>query len=114
VIYRGELIAEGTPRQLKTGHMSETVLELDCGRPSEAMTVIERIPTVREAALFGRGLHAVTADAAAAIPAIRAALAAAGLPLTRIEPVTPTLEDVFVSLIESRDRAAGAQEEVRR
>lgn len=114
IIYRGELIAHGTPRALKTEHMPEAVLELDCARPSEAMAVLERLPEVKEVALFGRGLHAVTADPAAAGPAIRAALAAGGFRLDRLERIVPTLEDVFVSLIEARDRAAGTQPEFRR
>jgi len=114
IIYRGELIALGTPRALKAEHMTDAVLEIDCAAPAEAMGPIERLPSVREVALFGKGLHAVAADPAAATAAIQAALAAAGHRLHRIERITPTLEDVFVSLIEARDRAAGALEEVRR
>jgi ABC-2 type transport system ATP-binding protein len=112
IVYRGELIALGTPRALKTEHMPEAVLEIDCARPPEAMDVIERLPEVKEVALFGKGLHAVAADASAAERAICAALAAGGFRLDRLERITPTLEDVFVSLIEARDRAAGAQQEV--
>jgi ABC-2 type transport system ATP-binding protein len=113
IVYRGELIALGTPRSLKTEHMPEAVLEIDCARPFEAMGAIERLPEVKEVALFGKGLHAVAADAPAAERAIRAALATGGFRLDRLERITPTLEDVFVSLIETRDRAAGAQQEVR-
>ena len=116
VIYRGELIASGPPRELKTLHMQEAVLEIECERPYEAMEVIERLPEVKEAALFGKGLHAVarTADAGPATAAIRAALANAGFRPTKVEGITPTLEDVFVSLIESRDRANPPPTEVRR
>jgi ABC-2 type transport system ATP-binding protein len=94
--------------------MSEAVLEIDCARPHDAMDVIEHLPAVKEVALFGAGLHAVAADAEAAATAIRAALTTAGLTLKRIERIVPTLEDVFVSLIEARDRAADALPEVRR
>jgi ABC-2 type transport system ATP-binding protein len=114
IIYRGELIALGTPRALKTEHMPEAVLEIDCARASEAMGVIERLPAVKEVALFGNGLHAVASDDAAAEHAIRAALAARNFPVERIERITPTLEDVFVSLIEARDRAGAPPTEVRR
>ncbi|MBI5768278.1 MAG: ABC transporter ATP-binding protein [Verrucomicrobia bacterium] len=114
IIYRGELIALGTPRDLKTKHMPEAVLEIDCARPNEAMGVLERLPELKEVALFGKGLHAVAADPVAALPAIRLALASGGFPLDRLERITPTLEDVFVSLIEARDRAAGTQQEFRR
>jgi ABC-2 type transport system ATP-binding protein len=114
IIYSGELIALGTPRELKTQHMPEAVLEIDCARPNDAMTLIERLPAVKEVALFGKGLHAVAVDAEAAARAIRAALSAEGLRLDRLERIQPTLEDVFVSLIETRDRARVAQPEVRR
>jgi ABC-2 type transport system ATP-binding protein len=116
VIYRGELIALGTPRELKTAHMQEAVLEIECERPNEAMELVERLPEIKEAALFGRGLHAVarSADAPPAIQAVRSALAGAGFRNAKVESIVPTLEDVFVSLIEARDRAGTPQTEVRR
>ena len=113
IIYRGELIALGTPRTLKTEHMPEAVLEIDCARPNDAMGLLERLPTVKEVALFGKGLHVVTSDAPAAERAIRAALAERNFRVERIERITPTLEDVFVSLIEARDRAETKPREVR-
>ncbi len=112
IIYRGGLIALGTPRELKTRHMPEAVLEIDCAHPHEAMTALERLPEVKEVALFGRGLHAIAADAPAAEQAIRSTLAAGGFQLGRLERITPTLEDVFVSLIEARDRSGPVQTEV--
>ena len=115
IIYRGELIALGTPRELKTQHMPDAVLDLQCARPHEAMILLEKLPEVKEVALFGKGLHLVTANPGAAELAIRAALARHDQPIVRLERITPTLEDVFVSLIESRDRAASVlQPEVRR
>jgi ABC-2 type transport system ATP-binding protein len=114
VIYRGELIALGTPRELKAKHMVGTVLEIDCPRPNDAMAIVEALTDVKEVALFGKGLHAVTSDAARAEPSIRVALDAKGFQPVRIERITPTLEDVFVSLIETRDRADKPQAEVRR
>jgi ABC-2 type transport system ATP-binding protein len=114
IIYRGELIALGTPRELKTKHMPEAVLEINCPRPNDAMPALEGLPEVKEVALFGKGLHAVATDAAAAERAIRAALEARQFIPVQIERITPTLEDVFVSLIEARDRAGEPQQEVRR
>jgi ABC-2 type transport system ATP-binding protein len=114
IVYRGELIALGTPRELKTRHMPEAVLEIDCARPNEAMAMVEKLPEVKEVALFGKGLHAVAPDAIRAEQAIREALATARVQLDRIERITPTLEDVFVSLIEARDRSNAPQTEVHR
>ncbi len=63
-------------------------------------------PAVREVALFGSALHVTVPDAAAAAAPVRAALEAAGIRVDRVEPIPPSLEDVFVSLIESQARAA--------
>ena len=114
VVYRGELAALGTPAELKAGLMREPVVGVECARPQDALAVVEALPSVREAALHGGGLHAVARDAEAALRETPAALAAAGIRAGRVGRVTPSLEDVFVSLIESRDRAAGAAREVAR
>ncbi|ADI85577.1 ABC transporter ATP-binding protein [Geobacter sulfurreducens] len=114
LIYRGELIALGTPEELKTERMAEEIVEVSCDRPQELMEEIEAIPGVKHAALFGRGLHVVTADAAATVPAIAGVLAARRITADRIEKIIPSLEDVFVSLIEARDREEGALREFSR
>jgi ABC-2 type transport system ATP-binding protein len=114
LIYRGELIASGTPETLKTQLMREDVLEVLCPHPEDVMSDLERVPGVKEVALFGKGLHVVTDDAELAAPAIAEQLRTAGRGEARIERITPSLEDVFVSLIEARDRADQPQAEVRR
>lgn len=111
IIYRGGLVALGTPRELKTAHMTDAVLAIACDRPNDAMAVIEPLAEIKSVALFGSGLHAVAADAGAATAAIRAALTDARLAPPLIEQITPTLEDVFVALIERHDRAGGTPQE---
>ena len=114
LIYRGELIACGTPRRLKTDLMREEVLEVFCDRAERAMERIETLGSVKEAALFGRGLHVVADNAEAAAADIGRLLATEGYANARVERIVPSLEDVFVSLIEARDRAEAPQAEVRR
>jgi ABC-2 type transport system ATP-binding protein len=114
LIYRGELIAESTPAGLKAQHMREEVLEVHCERPQDAMTALETLPGVKEVALFGPGLHVVTTSAASLEPVLRAHLAGRGHRLGSLERIAPSLEDVFISLIEAHDRAARPQEEVAR
>jgi ABC-2 type transport system ATP-binding protein len=111
LIYRGELIALGTPEELKTAHMEEEIVELTCDHPQEVMDLVEVLPGVRHAALFGRGLHLVVEDAEMAIPLISEKLKASGHGSSYPEKITPSLEDVFVSLIEARDRQEGGQRE---
>jgi ABC-2 type transport system ATP-binding protein len=106
LIYKGRLIALGTPEALKREHMPEDVLEVAVNRPLEAVERLRGEPAVRGAAVFGSVLHVVVADSATNAPAVRAALAAAGLQVEHVERIPPSLEDVFVSLIEAEDRAA--------
>jgi ABC-2 type transport system ATP-binding protein len=113
LIYRGELTALGTPEVLKTELMQEDVLDVSCERPQDAMGEIEKLPGIREVALFGKGLHVVAEDGEAAIAAIDTTLGQKGYRIERIEKIVPSLEDVFVSLIEARDRAESPQQEVR-
>lgn len=111
LIYRGELVALGTPTEMKNQLMADQVLCVACDRPHEALGLASKVPGVRDAALFGRDIHLMTEDAEALAPRLRQALAEAGFQVGLVERITPSLEDVFVSLIEARDRAEGAQQE---
>jgi ABC-2 type transport system ATP-binding protein len=104
LIYRGELAALGTPVELKTGFMAEELVELCCERAQEIMETVESLPEVKHVALYGSGLHIVTADSGQTLATIPPLLAQKGVPVERLEKVLPSLEDVFVSLIEMRDR----------
>ena len=114
LIYRGELIAQGTPEKLKHEAMQEDVLELICERPEAAMDALAGLKSVKEVALFGNSLHLVADDGDRAAAETRSRLAEQGFRVQQIERIVPSLEDVFVSLIEARDRAEQPQEEVRR
>jgi ABC-2 type transport system ATP-binding protein len=114
LIYRGELIAIGSPEVLKTELMPEEVLEVLCQRPQDAMGEIEKVPGVKEVALFGKGLHVVAEDGEATAEAVRSLLKERGYEIARVEKIVPSLEDVFVSLIEARDRAEQPQQAVQR
>ena len=109
LIYRGELIAMGSPSILKSQFMQEDVLEVQCERPQDAMSEIEKLEGIKEVALFGKGLHAIALDGEQAAPRVREVLRGEGYQVERIEKIAPSLEDVFVSLIEARDRAEQPQ-----
>jgi ABC-2 type transport system ATP-binding protein len=114
LIYRGELIAMGSPAALKSEFMQEDVLEVQCERPQDAMGEIDKLEGIKEVALFGKGLHAIALDGEQAALRVRAALLRRGYQVDRVEKIAPSLEDVFVSLIEARDRAELPQQAVQR
>ncbi len=102
---RGELIAVGTPESLKSDLMKDDILDVLCQSPQDAIADIEQLRSVKEIALFGRGLHVVVENAEVASTDIRKLLESKSLAIERIETISPSLEDVFVSLVEARDRA---------
>ncbi len=114
LIYRGELVALGTPEELKTRLMKDEVVEILSERPQDAIGLLEGIVGVKGTALFGKGIHAVVNRAQEAVPFLRSSLEAGGFPVSRIEKIVPSLEDVFVSLVEERDRREKPVSEVRR
>jgi ABC-2 type transport system ATP-binding protein len=113
LIYRGELTAIGTPHELKTSLMKEVVLELKHEQPQDLIEVLEKVPGVKDVALFGRGLHLVAGDYEKVRPALESALRALNISFQTLKKIEPSLEDVFVSLIEERERREVPQQEVR-
>ena len=109
MIYRGELVAIGTPDELKSRYMNADILNLECPDPFKMLQVVTGISVIKEAALFGRGLHLTVADSQAAMPVIVTALQAQKADYTRLEKIRPSLEDVFVAIIEARDSQTGLQ-----
>jgi ABC-2 type transport system ATP-binding protein len=99
LIYGGRLIASGSPEELKQ-RMTATVLDVRGPVSRELVGAMERLPGVREAIVCGPGIHVVTEDPGTT----RSALASAGYPDLQIRAVPPSLEDVFVSVIEAADR----------
>jgi len=61
---------------------------------------------VHDVAVFGGGLHVTVDDPARADASIRAALEAKGIELKRLEQIQPSMEDVFVAMIEAEDQQA--------
>lgn len=65
---------------------------------------------LRDCSVFGNALHLLVADAGESLRELPAFLASRGVQASRIAPVQPSLEDVFVQLImaDRADRRAAA------
>ncbi len=101
LINDGKISACDSPENLKRNYMQGVLLEIHCDSVMAGLEIINHLPEARDVALFGIYLHATVASADA-IPVIQAALTERGLKVWRIEPVTPSLEDVFVSVVEKQ------------
>ncbi len=99
LIFRGRIIAEGAPGELRRNYMKRDVLEIEADKLVESLEVLHARGI--DTAVFGSLLHATVEKADGAIASISGILRDAGIAVTRIERIEPSLEDVFVTLIEA-------------
>ena len=97
---RGQLIALDTPARLRE-LMGEPLLEVRTDDGPRSVELLRDLPAVVQAGMFGRTAHVTVKDAALARAEIERALHAGGLSLAGIEEIAPSLEDVFISLVEA-------------
>jgi ABC-2 type transport system ATP-binding protein len=98
---RGQLIALGTPTELRRDSIEGSLLLLECDRIGDALERVRRIEGVHDAAVFGNALHLVVSNPEVGA-LIRVALEADGIAVARLEPIRPSLEDAFVALTSRR------------
>lgn len=97
MIYRGRMVALGTPTELKQKSLAGDLLLLECNPLVETMAELEQTPGVLDAAVFGSALHVVVA-AGTDVVNLQSYLVERKLHVRRLEKIRPTLEDVFVAL----------------
>ncbi|MGB6064269.1 MAG: ABC transporter ATP-binding protein [Desulfomonilaceae bacterium] len=100
---KGRIIALGTPGELKKNWMKDAVLELESADLMLAAEALDKEDVFNEVAVFGNLLHLVTPTPDIAIQTAKDKLNEQGISLLRIEVITPSLEDVFVTLT-AKDR----------
>ena len=94
-LHNGKLVSCETPVKLRAAYPHQ-VLELTT--PVKDINLYLQNCPILASNPFGAKQHLIVKDAAAAIPAVTAALANANVPITSLRIIAPTLEDVFVEL----------------
>jgi ABC-2 type transport system ATP-binding protein len=104
LMHAGKLLALDTIAELKKIFAPGSVLEIECRNAAHALDHLDGLPEVIDAALFGNHLHAaVTAPKVA--QAIQEQLEARGFAPVKVQPVPPSLEDVFIRSIREAEAA---------
>ena len=106
----GKIIAYGTPAELKRDKIKGSILSVETNRPTESLEIVADLPGAEDVALYGKAVHVITQDREATTRAVEQALRTNGMKLLGIKEVTPTLEDVFVSLIGGEEYRRGLLE----
>jgi ABC-2 type transport system ATP-binding protein len=109
IIHGGRLAAMGTTGELKRVFADRTIVEVQAANPVETMRLLDRTPEVEKTSVFGTSVHAVLqGDPRAVMPLLEQRLTAAGIAVTSMAVVQPSLEDVFLEVIEQREKAGTA------
>jgi ABC-2 type transport system ATP-binding protein len=105
LMYGGRVIALGSPAELKHVFGEHHLLMLETTDLLGAMRALHGRQSIVDVAVFGSGLHIKVENEARAIEEIKSALGAAGIKIGSLDPIPPSMEDVFVGLIEEQERA---------
>ncbi len=104
LMYRGAVIALGTPSDLKRDLGGFALLQLEVNDLLGAMDALEGEKYIEDIAVFGSGLHVRVKDGDRPSASIRQRLEAAGISVILLERIEASMEDVFVGLIEAEER----------
>jgi len=105
LIYKGTIISQGSPQEMKTKVMKNEVLEIALDHSQDWLERVSKIEGVKDAALFGATIHAVVYDSVKAIPTMNEFLISQNAGEFSVQKILPSLEDVFVNSIEEYDQA---------
>jgi ABC-2 type transport system ATP-binding protein len=98
IVDHGRVVAEGEPEQLK-GELKGDVIEVELPAGADQRDVgdaLHSVGGVRDILVAGRNVSARSDDGAAAVPAVLAALAGAGIPATSVTVARPSLDEVYL------------------
>jgi len=102
LINSGEIIAHGNPAELKSNYIKHKILELECDEPVKAMSILHKQSFIGEVSIFGNNIHVNVNDVTSSAEKIKSLLQDVhSIQVTRIDEITPTLEDVFINLVEN-------------
>ncbi|HQF41439.1 MAG TPA: ABC transporter ATP-binding protein [Ignavibacteriaceae bacterium] len=101
LINSGKLIAQGNAKTLKTNYIKNTILEIESDRIVESMEILEKEDWVGETSIFGNYIHIILNDNLKSDKDIIEVLTNRNsINVYRISKIVPTLEDVFIHLLE--------------
>jgi ABC-2 type transport system ATP-binding protein len=100
LIHAGRLAALGSIPEVKQIFAGRPIVEIRAERPVDAMLALEAMPEVEKTSLFGMALHAVLRSDRVDVARLAAELGARGLHVDAIDRVVPSLEDVFLDVVD--------------
>jgi ABC-2 type transport system ATP-binding protein len=100
IIQAGKLASLGTVSELKGIFAGRPIVEVRAGQPVETMRLLDVMPEVEKTSIFGTAVHAVLRGDTLGPGALAARLAAVGVTAAECSLIEPSLEDVFLDVVE--------------
>jgi ABC-2 type transport system ATP-binding protein len=100
LLHQGRLLFCDLPGALKKKFPGE-ILAVHAPEPARVRDLLAKADAVRSALLVGDRVHLFVDSAERRLPELRARLEAAGAAYDSIQPVAPSIEDLFVSALET-------------
>ena len=107
VIHAGRLVAIGTTAEVKGVFAGRPIVEVRSRQTVEAMRALDAMPDVEKTSLFGTAVHAVLRPGGAGARDLAGRLRSNGIAVDSADEVPPSLEDVFLDIVERADRSRG-------
>jgi drug efflux transport system ATP-binding protein len=100
IVNAGKLAAMGTSLELKQIFQARPIVEIHSSRPVDVMRALEGISDVEKTTIFGTAVHAVLRSPSVNPEALGKLLSEQGLTIDTVDRVVPSLEDVFLDVVE--------------
>jgi ABC-2 type transport system ATP-binding protein len=104
LIHAGRLAALGAVRELRRLFEGRPIVEIRSGQPVEVMQALDAMPDVEKTSIFGTAVHAVLRSRESRPEALAGRVRALGIEVVSIVEVQPSLEDVFLDVVETAGR----------
>ena len=102
----GDIIANGSAKEMKEKYLKNDILEVECSDVITALEILEKQNYVEESSIFGNNIHISVNNNLKDNNQIKDLLVTThNIKLKRINKIVPTLEDVFIHLLEKRKNA---------
>jgi ABC-2 type transport system ATP-binding protein len=100
LIHAGRLAALGSTTEVKQIFKGRPIVEVRAPNAVAVMRALDEMPEIEKTSLFGTAVHVVLRSTDVDAPALARRLAAGGLAVDAVSEVLPSLEDVFLDVVE--------------
>lgn len=99
LMHLGRILAYESPDALKARRPGGQILEVECPDALTGLEIAQQVPGVQDVTLHGTLLHLIVDHPDQVLPLAQVAFSQAGLPLSGVRSIAPSLEDAFYAIL---------------